>query len=41
MRKKKTIKEPDVTVPDGDATTGKGIFEELCSVCHALDVWFR
>ena len=37
-KKKGGFKEPDVTVPPGDANIGKGIFEDQCSVCHAIDV---
>jgi cytochrome c len=36
--KKKTIKEPEVTVPPGDPKIGKSIFEELCATCHGLEV---
>ena len=31
------MKEPNVEVPQGDVKAGKAIFEEQCSVCHALD----
>ena len=37
-KKKGGFKEPDVTVPPGDPNVGKGIFEDQCSVCHAIDV---
>ena len=37
-KKKGGFKEPDVTVPEGDPKVGKGIFEDQCSVCHAIDV---
>ena len=37
-KKKGGFKEPDVVVPEGDAKIGKGIFEDNCSVCHAIDV---
>lgn len=36
--KAKVIKEPDVTVPDGDAKKGKALFDEQCSACHAMEV---
>lgn len=36
--KKKAIKQPDVTVPEGDPKVGKAIFDELCGTCHALSV---
>jgi cytochrome c len=29
-------KEPNVTVPDGDAAAGRGIFDFACADCHAL-----
>jgi mono/diheme cytochrome c family protein len=38
MGGKKKLKEPEVTIPEGDAKIGKGIFEDQCSVCHAIDV---
>ena len=38
-KKKGGFKEPDVVVPEGDAKIGKGIFEDNCSVCHAIDVY--
>lgn len=37
-KKKGGFKEPDVVVPEGDSKIGKGIFEDNCSVCHAIDV---
>ena len=37
-KKKGGFKEPDVEVPPGDPAVGKGIFEDQCSVCHAMDV---
>ena len=37
-KKKGGFKEPDVNVPEGDPKVGKGIFEDQCSVCHAIDV---
>lgn len=40
-KKKGGFKEPDVTVPEGDPKVGKGIFEDQCSVCHAIDVQMR
>lgn len=36
--KAKVIKEPDVTVPAGDAKKGKALFDEQCSACHAMEV---
>ena len=35
-KKKKQIKEPDVTIPEGDSKAGKATYEELCATCHAL-----
>lgn len=40
-KKKKQIKEPDVTLPNGDAALGKAVFEENCGACHALAVSFQ
>lgn len=37
-KKKKQIKEPEVTLPNGDAALGKSVFEENCGACHALAV---
>lgn len=30
------MKEPNVTVPEGDPKAGKAIFDELCSTCHDM-----
>lgn len=35
--KKKAIKEPNVTVPEGDASAGRGTFDAKCSACHAFE----
>jgi len=35
--KKKTIAEPKVDVPNGDAKAGREIFDQHCSACHALE----
>lgn len=35
--KKKEVKEPDVTVPDGDVGNGRDIFDANCSACHAIE----
>lgn len=40
-KKKKQIKEPEVTVPNGDAALGKAVFEENCGACHALAVIYK
>ena len=32
-------KEPDVTIPEGgDPSAGKGVFDDVCGVCHAIEV---
>lgn len=33
---KKSKPEPKVEIPQGDLKAGKALFEEQCSVCHAL-----
>lgn len=37
MPPKKGKKEPKVTVPEGDAKLGKGVFETQCAVCHGME----
>merc|ERR1712029_80308 len=36
-KKGKMRAEPDVTVPEGDAGAGRGIFDSQCGACHALE----
>ena len=35
--KKKTLPEPKVDVPNGDAGAGRELFDQHCSACHALE----
>ena len=37
MPPKKSKPEPDVVVPEGDATNGRAIFDQHCAACHALE----
>ncbi|CAD8102135.1 unnamed protein product [Paramecium primaurelia] len=37
MPPKKTIAEPNVTVPNGDAAKGRDIFDQQCAACHAFE----
>ncbi|KAL4430222.1 hypothetical protein ABPG74_014781 [Tetrahymena malaccensis] len=37
MPPKKGPKEPEVNVPEGDASAGRDIFDANCSACHAIE----
>jgi len=37
MPPKKGPKEPEVNVPEGDASAGRDIFDSNCSACHAIE----
>merc|ERR1712080_286027 len=36
-KKSKEKPEPKVTVPDGDPSAGRDVFDANCSACHALE----
>lgn len=37
MPPKKGTKEPEIVVPEGDASAGRDIFDSQCSACHAIE----
>jgi cytochrome c len=37
MPPKKVKPEPAVTIPEGDPTAGRAIFDSQCAACHALE----